>query len=188
MTERRCRACGQGMLQNAETHYLCDRCGAVWSDDTTANAHDARMARLTELARKVRPDAIVDCCENWRSDGGVYAAMCRGDGTDVISVDHPRALDILEAALEEAVYVPPTPEELAERERRYLGRGDHGRLKARLLSTVREWEKRADEMEEEELDVDRARALRWCASEIRRRAGLPVKEPPAEDDPHRGSP
>ncbi len=62
-------------------------------------SEEERIARLTELARRVWPDVmhlrVVDN-RQWRA-----AYVCRGEDTDpqLCIEDHPRALDALEAAL-----------------------------------------------------------------------------------------
>jgi hypothetical protein len=64
-----------------------------------APSDDARIARLTELARKVWPgiDAAVLCASSGAS-AGVYS-RAQSENLVLMVLAHPRALDALEAAL-----------------------------------------------------------------------------------------
>lgn len=64
---------------------------------------DARIARLTELARKMWPDAVIDASDpvNVKVHGAVERSGGRAEWIERIYIGHPRALDALEAALRE---------------------------------------------------------------------------------------
>lgn len=112
---------------------------------------EARIARLTELARRVWPEAVA----GFTSDSSNYSVPTAyvestRNGSTEISIDHPRALDALEAAL--LVLADETP--------------------AWVEQLAKEWECAADIHSppngEVSWPVDRMR--RDCARELRERA------------------
>lgn len=79
---------------------------------------EARIARLTEIARRVWPDAEIE------ADKRQVLVETSSEWGDAVTIKHPRALDALEAALlvlaDQGRMDDPSPIEAAQRVRRPL--------------------------------------------------------------------
>lgn len=152
--------------------------------------HAERIERLTQLAREVWPDRDEQMVIHEITGAAMIAYRSRfpcstvdgSEGERIVSyhtrIDHPRALDALEAALL-ALVGDNTRAQLARLEERVrdvlqteLARRD-GALPAWVEQLAREWEKLADGVHARRGDgviTDYENALRENAEELRERA------------------